>query len=199
MLSKKIINFIRILQYSEWYWLLVFTIKFNKLFSFIYCHFGLDVSPEFTHKTLIDLYFKRNRKRKTILKKGEKNLYNSFNPKGGFIISFFSNTLLQYLLLFLIVNTIFPLCLLELIINKTYHYDFSYAGKGIIVFGLLIVLFISSIGNTVLDDDKCYNSVKQLSKNNKSFHIKCGIILLFTKIFLIIEFVVFVIALKHFG
>lgn len=88
MLKNKILNFIRILQYSEWYWLLVFTIKFNKLFSFIYCHFGLDVSPEFTHKTLIDLYFKRNRKRKTILKKGEKNLYNSFNPKGGFIIFF---------------------------------------------------------------------------------------------------------------
>ena len=199
MLSKKILNFIRILQYSEWYWLLVFTIKFNKLFSFIYCHFGLDVSPEFTHKTLIDLYFKRNRKRKTILKKGEKNLYNSFNPKGGFIISFFSNTLLQYLLLFSIINTFFPLLLLELIINKTYHYDLTHYKISLFVSTLLTVFFIISIYNTVLNDDTCYNSFKKLSRNNKSFHVKYGIILLFTEIFLIIEFVVFVIALKHFG
>ena len=199
MLSKKILNFIRILQYSEWYWLLVFTIKFNKLFSFIYCHFGLDVSPEFTHKTLIDLYFKRNRKRKTILKKGEKNLYNSFNPKGGFIISFFSNFLLQYLLLFSIINTFFPLLLLELIINKTYHYDLTHYKISLFVSTLLTVFFIISIYNTVLNDDTCYNSFKKLSRNNKSFHVKYGIILLFTEIFLIIEFVVFVIALKHFG
>ena len=199
MLKNKILNFIRILQYSEWYWLLVFTIKFNKLFSFIYCHFGLDVSPEFTHKTLIDLYFKRNRKRKTILKKGEKNLYNSFNPKGGFIISFFSNFLLQYLLLFSIINTFFFLFLLELIINKTYHYDLTHYKISLFVSTLLTVFFIISIYNTVLNDDTCYNSFKKLSRNNKSFHVKYGIILLFTEIFLIIEFVVFVIALKHFG